>query len=833
MSTPMMQQWRQCKEKAKGALLFFRLGDFYEAFHQDAEIISQELHLTLTKRQEVPMCGVPAHALDTYLDKLIEKGFRLAIAEQTEDPKLVKGLVKREIIRIVSPGTIISSGLLKEKKNNFFISLEQVGQTFGLAIIDLTTSEFKVLELENKQQLLDEIYRLRPSEILVSEKFKSQREELIKELSCTFPFVLNIAPNYHFDPPSALEALLQHFQVKSLDGFGLKDKIASIIVAGALLTYLSKELNLDLTPFTHLQKESLADYMSLDRSTLQHLEIGALFKLLDKTRTSMGGRLLTHWIHHPLLSLIAIQDRQQAISELLPHLFSMQSYLTPIRDLERLTIRLARKVASPRDLGALCLSLQACIKVKELLQPLQKKLWQEHREAIFDLTSITQKILGALKDTLPPRLSDGDIFKEGYHQELDNLKILSRNSKEWLASYQGHLREEYGIRTLKVGFTQAFGYYIEISRGQSEKAPPHFERKQTLVSSERFITKELQEFEQKILTAEEKIQRLEKELFFSLCDELLYFSSEISKTAVAIAHIDALFSLAQTAVEHRYTCPTLHEGYDLVIEKGRHPLIEKSLIEFIANDTYLSFQENLYLITGPNMAGKSTYIRQVALIAILAQIGSFVPAKSATIGIIDQVFSRIGASDDLTRGKSTFMVEMSETANILHNATDRSLVILDEIGRGTSTYDGISIAWAVAEYLLTKLRTKTLFATHYWELTKLEEKIPGAINYRIGVQESESDIIFLHKILKGGTDKSYGIHVAKLAGLPLTVIHRAKEMLASLEKERGKTPPLRHEQVPLFKPPYYPILERLQQKDLEHTTPIEALQILIELQKSL
>lgn len=855
-ATPMMQQWHACKAQAKDALLLFRLGDFYEAFYEDAIVISKEIHLTLTKRQQIPMCGVPAHALEAYLDKLLAKGYRIAIAEQMEDPKSIKGLVKREIVRIVSPGAIINSTLLSEKTNNFFVSIAQVGGIFGLAFIDLTTSEFRVLEVESKQELIDEVFRLSPAEMLVSEKFKTQQADLLKELSQSLPFLLNTAENFRFDHAFALETLLKHFAVHNLDGYGLKDKMVAILAAGALLTYLKDDLRIDLAPIRSIQTESLATYMALDRATLGNLEIIAndhkkhtLLGLLDKTRTSMGGRLLAKWIKHPLLSPAQIAQRQDAISELMQNtelLIHLKTALDQVRDLERLMIKIARKEGSPRDMLALSLSLISAVQIKAALAPLHSSLWEEDKAKIADLSSLCSKVQNALSENPPLRLSDGDVFRSGYNKELDDLKTISEDSKTWMANYQNKLKEEFGIKTLKVGYTKAFGYYIDISRGQSEKAPSFFERRQTLVSSERFVTADLKEFERKVLSAEERIKGLEAQLFDGLREEIAQFAPDIQCTSEAIARIDTLFALSLSAAEYRYVRPEVDDSYELIIKKGRHPIIERSLANgaFIPNDATLDLQnEQLYLITGPNMAGKSTFIRQVALIAIMAQIGSFVPAESARIGIIDKVFSRIGASDDLARGQSTFMVEMSETANILNNATSRSLVILDEIGRGTSTYDGISIAWAVAEFLLTteEKRAKTLFATHYSELTQMEGKIPGVVNYQVAVKEMDSGIVFLRKIIKGGTDKSYGIHVAKLAGLPYKTIKRAEAMLLSLEKDNRKTilpeakPKEKHPesaQLSLFNAPspHQSVIDRLKAIDLNSTTPMDALRCLAELQ---
>jgi len=849
----MMAQWEACKRQAKDALLFFRLGDFYEAFHEDAKLISKEIGLTLTARQGIPMCGVPFHSAESYIDKLIAKGHKIAIAEQTEDPRAVKGLVKREIVRIVSPGTIVNSQLLSDKNNNYFASIAQLGTLYGLAVLDVTTGEFRALEMEHTAELIDELYRLRPTELLLSRKFKQAHATLFVELSHGFPYVLNEKEEWRFDPKSAHDLLLSHFEVQTLDGFGLKGQLASIAAAGALVSYLKQELQLRLDHVRTIASEPLQNYLSLDRSTVRNLELtetatgenhSTLLSYLDQTATPMGGRLLRHWIKHPLLSIPEIQKRQDAIADFLRDFqaaLRAHKLLQEVRDLERLMMKITARYATPRDLLALGLSLSRLPNIREALLPFSAEEIAVHRERLDD--PISSKILSSLLESPPFRIGEGDIFRDGVHPELDRLRTLSRDSLSWMAQYQVRLREETGVKTLKVSYTKAFGYYIEVSRAQSEKIPDTFTRRQTLINAERFITDELRHFEHQVLTAEERSKALESQLFEELRGQLAKHSATVIAAASAIARLDCLLALSLVAQEHGLTRPLLDTSDVLDIREGRHPIVEQAVgkASFISNDTVLSDQEQLMLITGPNMAGKSTYIRQVALIAILAQIGSFVPAKSARIGLIDKIFSRIGASDDLARGQSTFMVEMAETANILNNATSRSLVLLDEIGRGTSTYDGISIAWAVAEYLLTtpQKRAKTLFATHYWELTRLEKEIPGAVNYQVAVQETPEGIVFLRKIIRGGTDKSYGIHVAKLAGLPYKAIKRAEEMLFSLEAKapRGKKRN-EEEQLPLFPAPKEDprLLEfstYLRVLDVDRLTPLEALVRLSELRKKI
>lgn len=804
--SPMMAQWQACKKAADSAILLFRMGDFYEAFHEDAVFLSKELDLTLTKRTGIPMAGIPCHTCESYIDKLVSKGHRIAVAEQTEDPKQAKGLVKREVVRIVTPGTVINSSLLSDKANNFFISICQSAKMYGMALLDLSTGEFFIVEFDNIHDIKSEIYRLRPSEILASSKFCTTNSHMLDDLKLSFNFLINTHEEWHFDAETTSNFLMQHFGVKTLDGFGLKEATVGVYAGGALLQYLQDQLCLPLQHIEEISTYSISNYMTLDPISQRNLELteslkdgsraNTLLEVLDQTRTPMGARLMRHWVKQPLLDCKAIVRRQEAIELFYktPRLLDqIRHLLDSIRDLERLIMRVSSAYASPRDLLALRFSFEPLPELRSVLQalPSSTAMLLELIDHLDPHQQMTDSIAKAISDDPPAKISDGKVIREGFNAELDELRQLSHNGKTWLVNYQTHLRNSTGIKTLKVGYTRMFGYYIEVSKGQADKMPPTFHRRQTLVNAERFLSPELKEYEAKVLSAEERISYLENDLFNALRQEVATYSASIAKVAQAIAHIDCLQSLGYLARKQEYCRPTVVEEDILQITAGRHPVIEASHLaeKFIPNDTLLDGQANrMYLITGPNMAGKSTYLRQVALITIMAQIGSFVPAKAARIGIVDKVFTRIGASDDLSRGQSTFMVEMTETANILNNATNRSLVILDEIGRGTSTYDGISIAWSVAEQLLTAegRLAKTLFATHYWELTKLEGKIPGAINYRVAVQESEEAIVFLRKIVRGGTDKSYGIHVARLAGLPKTVIDRAKEILEYLEENSNR-----------------------------------------------
>ena len=804
--SPMMAQWHACKKAAGSAILLFRMGDFYEAFFEDAALIAKELDLTLTSRQEIPMSGVPYHTCEAYIDKLVSKGFRVAVAEQTSDPKASKGLVKREVVRVVTPGTLINSTLLSDRANNFFASTTRVGSSFGLALLDLTTADFRVCEFQKEIDLLNELHRFRPAECLTSQKFADKHQELFADLKHSYNILINTEDDWRFDHQITCTFLTTHFAVHTLDGFGLKGMLAGINAAGALLQYLQDTLCLPIDHVREISIFSSSQYMTLDRTTQRNLELtnslqdgsrkNTLLAILDQTRTPMGARLMHQWVKQPLMDIAEIERRQQAVEAFTKHAWVLEKagqMLDKVKDIERLMMRISSNYANPRDIAALRLSMEPLSHLKNILQELypQSELIALESEKLDSLPEMTSLIANALVDEPPIRLSDGNIFRDGFHPPLDELREISRDSKSWLARYQAQLREQTDIKTLKLGFNKMFGYYIEVSKGQTNRVPEFFQRRQTLVNGERYITPELKDYEQKVLTAEEKIGAIEAELFTHLRLEVAKFAQDVLRIAQAVSKIDCLQGLAEAARRYGYIRPRVDDSSVLKIIEGRHPVIEASLIgeKFIPNDTLIDGRDHrLLLITGPNMAGKSTYIRQVALLTIMAQIGSFVPAKEAHIGSIDKVFTRIGASDDLSRGQSTFMVEMTETANILNNATSRSLIILDEIGRGTSTYDGISIAWSVAEYLLTteEKKAKTLFATHYWELTKLEEKVAGAVNYNVAVHESGDHIVFLRKIVRGGTDKSYGIHVGRLAGLPLGVIERAKEILAHLEENANR-----------------------------------------------
>lgn len=801
-TTPMMSQWQECKDSAPDAIVLFRLGDFYEAFHEDALICSKELELTLTKRQAVPMSGIPCHTLDSYVDKLVGKGYKVAIAEQIEEAKEAKGLVKREITRVITMGTLLNSSLLLEKSDHYMAAVTEVGKQFGIAFFDLSCADARVIEMNSLEEVHNELFRFQPKELITSRRMQEKYPEFFQELKRSLTCMVEGIENWRFDHELAYGFLIRELKIRSLDGFGLKGMVAAINAAGALLSHIKETLRTPLGPIQAILPYTKETFMSIDKTTMKNLDLvptlkaqskkQTLFHVLDHTVTPMGGRLLKRWITEPLLTLEKIYQRQDAIEEIQTVLIDLKSHLSQIRDLERLTIKISSPSPSPRDFVGLKHSLLPLKNVKTVLEIIESELLHSQCNQISDFETLIDLLERAFVEEPPLRITDGGTFREGYSLELDELRSLTKDSKEWMTQYQNFLRDSTEIKTLKVGFTRVSGFYIEVSKGQTGKIPMTFHRRQTLTNAERYITPELKVYEDKILTAEEKMGAIETALFNELREKLIPYSESLLKAAKAIGCIDAIASLSSAAKNNRYIRPQIGQGQKLEIIGGRHPIVETAGLneQFIPNDTLLDQEQTrLMLITGPNMAGKSTYIRQVAVIAIMAQIGSFVPAQSAHIDLIDKVFSRIGASDDLSRGHSTFMVEMLETAFILHHATSQSLVILDEIGRGTSTYDGISLAWSIAEHLLMIKKAKTLFATHYWELTKLEDKIPGAVNFNVAVQESGDQILFLRKIVKGGTDKSYGIHVARLAGLPLSVLKRASEILLHLETNASTSRP--------------------------------------------
>ena len=800
--SPMMVHYLETKKQYPDCILFYRLGDFYEMFFEDALTVSKELEITLTGKEcgleeRAPMCGVPYHALDNYLYRLVQKGYKVAIAEQMEDPKQAKGLVKREVIRVVTPGTITSAQALDETKNNYLMGIVYIDERFGIAVSDISTGDFLVTEVASERELADEINKFCPSEIICNDAFFVSGVDT-EEVKNRYQTVISALDSHFFSDEGCRKILKEHFKVGSLDGLGLQDYDTGVIAAGAVMEYMYETQKSTLSHITTITPYSTGEFMIIDTSTRRNLELletmrekqkrGTLLWVLDKTKTAMGARLLRTYIEQPLIHKDDIIARQNAIEELNMNYISREEiceYLNPIYDLERLIGRISYKTANPRDLISFKNSLEMLPYIKDLMgeftTPLLKELWEE----LDPLEDVHDLVSRAIVDDPPVSLRDGGIIKEGYHEETDKLRHAKTEGKTWLAQLESRERDKTGIKNLKVKYNKVFGYYFEVTNSFKGMVPDYFVRKQTLANAERYTTDELKELEDMILGAEDKLYTLEYGLFCEVRDTIAAEVLRIQQTARAIAGIDVMTSLSAVATKNNYVKPRINEKGVIDIKNGRHPVVEKMMRDdlFVANDTYLDNTKNrLSIITGPNMAGKSTYMRQTALIVLMAQLGSFVPADEANIGICDRIFTRVGASDDLASGQSTFMVEMTEVANILRNATKNSLIVLDEIGRGTSTFDGLSIAWAVVEHISNPklLGAKPLVATHYHELTELEGTINGVNNYCIAVKEQGDDIVFLRKIVKGGADKSYGVQVAKLAGVPDSVIVRAKELLVEL-----------------------------------------------------
>lgn len=796
-STPMMDQYRRIRrELPENTILFFRLGDFYEMFMEDAKEAARILDITLTKRHDMPMCGVPYHAAEGYLAQLIEAGKKVAICEQVEDPSAAKGIVKREITRVVTPGTILDEASLDRAKNNYLAGLVRDGQRFGLAMLDLSTGAFWIEESCSTGALAGNLARYAPQECIVAEA-AAHDAALLPILGNTLK---TVCEDWIFEAASAEEVLLRHFKVHSLKGFGCENSPLGLRAAGAVFYYVNTELRRNLAHVRRLQVKNPDDYLLLDEATVMNLELVAplnaarqgpkstLLSVLDTTRTAMGARMLREWIVRPLNNLPAIEarlDAVQAFAENRTLLAQVRDTLGGMRDLERMMSRLGSGGGNARDLLAVGESLDQIPNLKRLLGENGK--FQTLETSLTEIPELGKRIRETLDDEPAVSVKEGGMIRRGFSAELDELRDAAGKGKQWLAEFQTAEQERTGIKSLKVRFNQVFGYFIEITNSNLSMVPEHYTRKQTMTNAERFITPELKEYENKILGAQERAVALEFELFSQLREETVKHIDEIQRNARAVAEIDVLAAFAENALTRRYVRPAMSSGNELVLRDGRHPVVEQmpDAERFVPNDTELDCSEHqLIVITGPNMAGKSTYIRQVALITIMAHIGSFVPASKAEIGLVDRVFTRVGASDDLARGRSTFMVEMQETANILNNATPKSLIVLDEIGRGTSTFDGISIAWSVAEFLCTNpdVRAKTLFATHYHELTDLSLTLKGVQNATVLVKERGDQITFLRKIVPGAADKSYGIHVARLAGLPAAVLDRANEILRNLEE---------------------------------------------------
>ena len=800
--SPMMQHYMETKKEYPDCILFYRLGDFYEMFFDDALKASKELEITLTGKEcglkeRAPMCGVPFHAVDSYLYRLVQKGYKVAIAEQMEDPKLAKGLVKREVIRVVTPGTITSAQALDETKNNYLMGIVYLDSRYGISTADISTGEFLVTEVESDRELFDEINKFSPSEILCNNAFYVSGVAL-DELKNRYQVAISALDSHFFSDESCKKVLKEHFKVGSLSGLGLDDYPTGVIAAGAVMEYMYETQKSTLEHITTITPYSTGQYMVIDTSTRRNLELvetmrekqkrGTLLWVLDKTKTAMGARLLRNYIEQPLIHKNEILRRQDAVEELNMNYISREEiceYLNPVYDLERLIGRISYKTANPRDLLAFKTSLEMLPYIKKLLGEFQSDLLKELESELDPLEDIYELIGKAIVDDPPITIREGGMIREGYDEEADRLRHAKTEGKTWLGELENREKEKTGIKNLKVKFNKVFGYYFEVTNSFKDMVPDYFVRKQTLTNAERFTTDELKQLEDVIMGAEEKLVSLEYDLFCQVRDSIAAQVVRIQKTAKAIAGIDVFCSLSSVATRRNYVKPSINEKGVIQIKNGRHPVVEQMMRDdlFVANDTFLdNGKSRLSVITGPNMAGKSTYMRQTALIVLMAQLGSFVPAQEANIGICDRIFTRVGASDDLASGQSTFMVEMTEVANILRNATRNSLLVLDEIGRGTSTFDGLSIAWAVVEHISnTKLLgAKTLFATHYHELTELEGTIAGVKNYCIAVKEQGDDIVFLRKIVRGGADKSYGIQVAKLAGVPDSVISRAKEIASEL-----------------------------------------------------
>ena len=874
--SPMMRHYMETKKEYPDCILFYRLGDFYEMFFDDALTASKVLEITLTGKEcglpeRAPMCGVPYHAVDSYLYRLVQNGYKVAIAEQMEDPKLAKGLVKREVIRVVTPGTITSAQALDETKNNYLMGIVYMDGKYGVSTADITTGEFLVTEVDSGRELFDEINKFSPSEIICNNAFYMSGVD-IDELKNRYNVAVSALDSHFFGDESCRKILREHFKVGSLSGLGLDDYSTGVIAAGAVMAYMYETQKSTLEHITSITPYCTGQFMIIDTSTRRNLELvetmrekqkrGTLLWVLDKTKTAMGARLLRTWIEQPLIHKEEIIRRQDVVEELNMSYISREElceYLNPIYDLERLIGRISYKTANPRDLIAFKTSLEMLPHIKRLLGEFRSAVFKELEADLDPLEDLYSLIERAIEDDPPITVRDGGMIKEGFSEEADRLRQAKTEGKDWLAQLESREKEKTGIKNLKIKFNKVFGYYFEVTNSFKSLVPDYFIRKQTLTNAERYTTDELKELEDIIMGAEEKLVSLEYDLFCQVRDEIASQVVRIQKTAKAIAGIDVFCSLSAVASRHNYVKPAINEKGVIQIKNGRHPVVEQMMRDdlFVANDTFLDNGKNrLSIITGPNMAGKSTYMRQTALIVLMAQIGSFVPASKANIGIVDRIFTRVGASDDLASGQSTFMVEMTEVANILRNATAKSLLILDEIGRGTSTFDGLAIAWAVIEHISNPklLGAKTLFATHYHELTELEGKLPGVNNYCIAVKERGDDIVFLRKIVKGGADKSYGIQVAKLAGVPDSVINRAKELveelvsaditstvkdIASEGKKSKAKQPLHYDEVDMEQISLFDtvkdddVLEELKSIKIDELRPVDALNVLYRLQNKL
>jgi len=873
--TPAMRQYHHFKSQYADAILFFRMGDFYETFYEDAKTCSQVLGIALTSRSKdkdpIPLAGIPYHALDGYLKKMIKAGYKVAICEQVEDPALAKGVVKRDVVRLVTPGTLTEESLLDERTGNYLAAVcfaraltgkePRTGsekEMAGLSWVELSTGQFFAQMIEARH-VLDELLRLRPVELVVSDDPDALPKKFTHQVDELLAIPITRRPGWVFDPHTAVESLKKQFRSATLEGFGFAEPDCSIAAAGAVLEYLNETQKTTLGHISQLRKVAREKFLQLDQTTLRSLEItrtirdnaaaGTLLHSIDKTVTAMGARKLRLWICYPLNDLAQIEQRQDAVAELIQLdalRDELRQLLTNVADIERISTRISTNRASPRDLLGLGQALKQLPAIRQILQQCSANLLTQLAQQCDTLDTIAALIETAIDPDAGLSYRDGGVIREGYDEEVDRLRSFCRDGQSWLADYQNQLIQQTGVSTLKVGFNKVFGYYVEISNTHRDKAPPEFVRKQTLKNAERYITDELKRYETEALTSEDRCKKQEEQIFQDIRQQIASQTLHLQQVADAVAKIDILTGLAHIARHRNYCRPQMHEDKDIQFVEGRHPVLDQILAErFVPNDLELgNGTADLAIITGPNMSGKSTYIRQAALLVIMAQMGSFVPAQSAQIGLVDRIFTRVGASDELTRGQSTFMVEMIETANITNNATERSLVILDEIGRGTSTYDGLALAWAITEFLATEPKCRTLFATHYHEITELADLLKNVKNLNVAVREWKDEVVFLHKIVPGRTDKSYGIHVAQLAGVPKSIITRSQEILEELESNFAREAhapqiagPLADQaegQMTLFDiAPPDPLLETLRQADLNNLTPLQAINLLHEIKSEL
>ena len=862
--TPMMRQYLDIKQENKDAILFFRLGDFYEMFFEDAIEATRILHITLTSRgmlkgKKIPMCGVPHHAAKNYIARLIRNGKKVAICEQVEDPTPGKKIVERQVSRVLTPGTFIADELVGEAVNNYILSLKTENGSFGLAYADISTGEFRVTELDNEEDLFSELYKVSPAECLIPESLS--KGEGFKRFQDVNLGAVTVNDDWQFDHALSLKEIKQHFLVESLDGFGCSGLELAVGAAGALLRYLKGTQKSDLGNIGGISTYRPSQYMTLDRNSHRHLELiqnqedlstkGTLFDVLDGTGTPMGKRQLKRWILNPLLDEVQINDRLDAIEYFYNNKVcrdNVKALLEDIYDIERLSNKINLGTANGRDMVALSASIKKIKELRAALSGLKPRIVKEIASGLDDLEDISGWIDDGLSEEPPVTLREGGLIRAGYDKELDELRYLVNNGKDWVAGLQRKEIERTGIPSLKVGYNKVYGYYIEVTRTKLDSVPSEYVRKQTLVNAERFITDELKKEEAKIIGAEERSKTMEYSLFCALRDKVGGEIERLKKTAGHVADVDVLSSLAETASKNGYCRPSVRAQQEITIEEGRHPVLEKILKdkEFVPNDVSMDGESNrIFIITGSNMAGKSTFIRQVALITIMAQMGSYVPAKKANVGIVDRIFTRVGASDRLYRGMSTFMVEMLETANILNNATEKSLIILDEIGRGTSTFDGVSIAWAVVEFIHHRLAgAKAMFATHFHELTELSRIMDGIKNYHLSIQEWGEDIVFLYKVAEGSCDESFGVHVARLAGMPQEVVKRARQILENLQRDSvtgnicsrfAEDEGSGEKQFDFFAGGYaeHPVIDKIMEIDVDNMTPVEALKKLAELKKEI